>query len=109
MRFRDKKRCLICQNDGEHAHHLFSRKRLSTRWKLENGITLCAIHHNWAHHNKPDFVLWLYENFMSQREYKKLKAISGLIQHDSQDFREQEYNTLFTYLELDRKEPYIEI
>lgn len=53
---RDGRRCKICgKTDRLQAHHIFTRSRKSTRWDLDNGITLCAGHHYWAHREPERF------------------------------------------------------
>lgn len=46
-----------------HAHHLIGRRVLATRWRLENGICLCAGCHVYAldsaHINPVAFLAWL--------------------------------------------------
>lgn len=42
---RDNHTCQYCKTFGNNPHHIFTRSRLNTRFDLENGITLCALHH----------------------------------------------------------------
>jgi 5-methylcytosine-specific restriction endonuclease McrA len=39
-------------------HHIFYRRYLSTRWIVDNGITLCTTHHRWAHDKPKEFKKW---------------------------------------------------
>lgn len=48
-------RCELCGNDGIHAHHIFTRFHIGTRWMLLNGICLCASCHLYAHTNIKEF------------------------------------------------------
>ena len=72
---RDKE-CQVCKDKSQpkinattlQAHHIFSRRGRSTRWDLENGISLCSYHHNFATsphisaHGEPKaFFRWLEE------------------------------------------------
>ena len=59
--------CLYCETKNNlNAHHIFSRSNFSTRWLLENGISLCSKHHilssEFSAHKTPvEFVDWLIE------------------------------------------------
>ena len=49
-----------------NSHHIFSRANKSTRWDVENGISLCVSHHLWnkkisAHAAGIAFTYWLEE------------------------------------------------
>jgi hypothetical protein len=54
---RDRRTCQmpLCGRQGRYvqAHHLFSRRRTSTRWEPDNGLCLCAKHHIWGAHEHP--------------------------------------------------------
>lgn len=52
-------------------HHIFTKARLSTRWTLENGVTLCYHCHVWAHAAGEEFREWIL-SFMDQAEYDAL-------------------------------------
>lgn len=62
---RDNFRCVYCgDNSYLNAHHIFSRNNLTTRFDLDNGITLCAKHHTFsnefsAHKTPTEFTYWL--------------------------------------------------
>ena len=64
---RDGFRCVYCgSKDYLNSHHIFSRNNLSTRFDLDNGITLCAKHHTFsnefsAHKTPTEFTYWLEE------------------------------------------------
>ena len=63
------------QRRGLHAHHIFTRTRRSTRWMLENGITLCFYHHAWAHENPLEFHE-LMKDRLGWENYDELRALS---------------------------------
>jgi hypothetical protein len=45
--------CGVCGKDSYlNAHHIFSRRYMSTRWDLKNGITLCRGCHLYFAHQK---------------------------------------------------------
>ena len=62
---RDGYKCVYCgSKDYLNSHHIYSRNNLSTRFDLDNGITLCAKHHTFskefsAHQTPTEFVFWL--------------------------------------------------
>ena len=73
----------MCQKCGSkdkqlNSHHIFSRSHKSTRWDIDNGITLCAGCHTLgngsAHKDPKDFMEWLTpilgENFINKLEWK---------------------------------------
>ncbi len=60
--------CEYCGQSGKqlHAHHIYSRANLQTRWDLTNGICLCVSHHIWsssfsAHMTPSEFLDWISE------------------------------------------------
>jgi len=51
---RDGGKCIICgARKSLAAHHILSRRHKSTRWLLENGVTLCTAHHIYGVHYDP--------------------------------------------------------
>jgi hypothetical protein len=53
-------RCEMCGSDRSlNSHHIFSRRYLSVRWAMRNGICLCAKHHFFAHQNSIEFAKWI--------------------------------------------------
>lgn len=48
-------RCELCGNEGIHAHHIFTRFHIGTRWMLLNGVCLCAKCHLYAHSKINEF------------------------------------------------------
>lgn len=65
---RDSYECQRChvvypegRRQGLHAHHIFGRSRRTTRWMLENGISLCFGCHMWAHANPLEFHEWMQD------------------------------------------------
>jgi hypothetical protein len=63
------RRCGRMYQQGDRAiqaHHLFTRTRRSTRYDLENGVTLCTGCHRWVHANPADARDW------AQREVGKV-------------------------------------
>lgn len=62
---RDGFKCIYCGSDKSlNSHHLFSRRNTALRWDIENGVTLCASHHNFstefsAHKTPLEFAEWI--------------------------------------------------
>lgn len=65
VKIRDWYKCQYCdKTEYLNSHHLFTRARKSTRWVLNNGITLCSWHHTLsstfsAHQTWLEFFEWL--------------------------------------------------
>ena len=56
-------RCEICTlKKPLNSHHIYSRRFLSTRWYLPNGIALCVSCHFFAHQKSLEFSIYLKEN-----------------------------------------------
>lgn len=66
-----------CSNHGEEAHHIFSRRNMSTRFDPDNGILLCPECHRWAHANPETFnaVMWLDMGFIFDGLHVKSKVV----------------------------------
>ena len=48
VRKRDNHECQKCGGDATEAHHIFGRRNYSTRWNIQNGISLCSYCHIWS-------------------------------------------------------------
>jgi len=73
---RDNNKCRICgKTIGIQAHHIFSRVRRSTRWELENGITLCRGHHYLAHRDFERFRRFVV-SIIGEDRYDELYLLS---------------------------------
>lgn len=56
---RDQSICQKCGRWGENPHHVFYKRKLGSRWLLENGINLCEdCHVPWAHAKPEEFMEW---------------------------------------------------
>ena len=66
------KHCLICNSTNFlNAHHIIPREIKKTRHNLDNGLTLCRLHHKFsleisAHRNPFVLYLWLMMNRKEQ-------------------------------------------
>jgi predicted restriction endonuclease len=69
---RDCYRCRICgSKDRLQTHHIFSRIRKTTRWDMDNGITLCAGHHYLAHRDPEKFRRFVIK-IIGEEKYEEL-------------------------------------
>ena len=79
---RDDFKCRKCgRRDNLNSHHIFSRRYNSTRYLLDNGITLCPGHHTFsgvfsAHETPRKFFSWL-EGVYGKEWLDKLEKKSG--------------------------------
>ena len=71
VRERDKHRCRRCGKERVSHHHIFTKTRLTTRWDMKNGVSLCFFDHRWAHAAAEEFREWVL-TWMPQREYDAL-------------------------------------
>lgn len=46
-------------DQGLHCAHIVGRRNASTRWSLDNAVSLCAYHHRYFTENPLDFISWL--------------------------------------------------
>jgi hypothetical protein len=85
---------LCGKTEGLQCAHIFTRSRQSTRWDMNNMITLCAGHHKfWAHQYPEKFTEWIISR-MGKEEYLKLQRKSDMAWHVSTRELELWYKTL---------------
>lgn len=66
---RDNFSCVVCaKKEYLNSHHIYSRTNFSTRWDIDNGITLCSGHHTLksdfsAHKTPTEFVEFLVKRY----------------------------------------------
>ena len=78
VRERDSHRCRRCGRIGRvFHHHIFTKQRLSTRWLMDNGVTLDFYCHRWAHSAGEEFRAWVI-SWMGQKEYDRLYLVSQM-------------------------------
>jgi len=83
VRERDGMACQVsrCGKSPSFAHHIFSRRHLSTRWELDNGFTICWGHHKKGHVDHE----WLRDEIIGkigQETFDRLKFKSKLLVTD---------------------------
>ena len=58
--------CEYCQkqflgpDQGLHCAHIVGRRNASTRWSLDNAVSLCYYHHRYFTENPLEFSYWLF-------------------------------------------------
>ena len=79
IRERDKI-CQKCQKTkATQAAHIFSRRNLSTRWSLANGIGMCYFCHMfWAHREPVEFTLWITQK-IGKSEFRSLNDANNSV------------------------------
>ena len=72
---RDGFKCVVCGNTkSPNAHHIIPREIKELRFDINNGISLCPLHHQFglqisAHRNPFMFFIWLMKNRKEQFNY----------------------------------------
>ena len=62
---------------GLNSHHVFSRRYMTIRHDIENGVCLCSAHHwPWAHHCSGEFHIWIIAK-RGQEWFDKLQALKN--------------------------------
>lgn len=78
---RAKYTCEMCgtKTAQMHPHHIFSVGRHSTRYEPDNGICLCASHHNWrgAHSTQYDIQKAYHEWMEGYKGVEFLEALKA--------------------------------
>jgi len=82
VKIRDGNKCVICGDTVRvNAHHHVCRSHLPTRYLIDNGITLCPLHHQFdrdmsAHKSPLRFYYWFMNNYPVQaRKLVDLKFV----------------------------------
>jgi hypothetical protein len=85
-----------------HPHHFFSRRHVSLRYDLENGICLCPVHHtmgSFSAHKDPTFKdLIIATGVRSSEWLDKLIQKRNIIQKNTQQWKDECYERLKLYL-----------
>lgn len=94
VKLRANNRCEYCGTPHQlNSHHIHTRRKLSTRWDVLNGICLCVMHHTgsvrFSAHNTPQlFRKWLLEHKGQQFVYElalKSYAVSKLMLFEKEE------------------------
>jgi len=102
VKIRDWYKCAYCgKKEHLNSHHLFTRSRKSTRWDIDNGISLCSWHHTLsstfsAHQTWLEFFEWL-EKQKGREWIDKLSTKSRWIIKVTPDFIKSEIDCLILY------------
>ena len=78
---RDFYRCQLTKLPGTDPHHIFSRKNLSTRWDVDNGITLSREQHERMKTQAGKEDLRKFLNERSPGLYDRLQELSKVVVH----------------------------
>lgn len=75
-------KCAVCGNTQCEAHHLIPRANQATRYTLENGIALCASHHQFCklvspHQNAAGWMSWMKQHQPLRHEWLVKTIESG--------------------------------
>jgi ribosomal protein L20 len=93
IRDRDKS-CVVCGKKPVQAHHIFSRSYNSTRWNLDNGISLCYYHHiYWAHQKYEEFRKFIIDR-IGEEKFEELRKYSQQIRQMNKEELELEFQSL---------------
>lgn len=69
-----------------HAHHIYSRKNYSTRWDLDNSVTLCnGCHLYKAHKDVQEFSDWVISHFGKEYIENLRKKAHTIVQYTKED------------------------
>jgi hypothetical protein len=76
---RSKGECEVCgklQNECQlHPHHYIGRRNRATRWDLDNGFCICALHHTMGIESAHENPEWFRREALRLRGDKWLKEI----------------------------------
>ena len=93
-------KCEKCGRPAKSAHHLFSRRYISTRWNPDNLLNLCyPCHIHFFHSRIEEARDWLIQR-MGEAKYQKLK-IQALGRHKGKP----DYKLIMLDLENERRNP----
>ena len=87
-------KCEYCgKTTGLNSHHIFSRSNRRVRWDLDNGISVCVLHHvfgTFSAHKAPlEFAEWLKEH-RGEDWYFRLRAKAKITEPYKKPNKEQE-------------------
>lgn len=103
VKIRDNFECRYCRkNTTLNSHHIFTRSNRSTRWDINNGITLCVAHHTFsssfsAHKTGIEFTYWLEEK-MGKSWLNKLRLKANQTAKFNKADKELILQGLLTYI-----------
>ena len=85
-----------------HPHHIFTRRCVTMRYNLDNGIALCATHHTMgadSAHLSPDFKDVLISCGVRSAEFfDKLRREKNRVQKNNQAWKNECYEKVKLYL-----------
>ena len=103
VKLRANYRCEYCGTPNQlNSHHIHTRKKLSTRWDVLNGISLCVMHHTgslkFSAHGTPHlFRNWL-ANYKGQQFVDDLaiksNSVSKLMKFEKEELLKELNNEI---------------
>ena len=95
-------KCEFCHKDKYiNSHHIYSRTNYATRWDLDNGIALCAMHHmlgNFSAHKSPmEFSEWI-------ATYKGKDWLTKIKQRAKSPYKKTNYEEVLRLLQSQKQE-----
>ena len=87
---RQKGYCELCGRKPPevvlHAHHIFSRRHYSTRWDVNNGLSLCnGCHLYSAHRNIQEFADWVCDKIGREKLDDLRKKAHTVVKYTKED------------------------
>jgi len=89
IRQRNGGRCEVCGKPGNNPHHVISRRNLTLRHDLRNGVLLCPSHHTFsskesAHLDPIFFMRWFEVNRREDYNYlcEKREEVSYKVDYE---------------------------
>ena len=60
-------KCVICGSLEINIHHIVGRRNLATRWSVNNGVSLCALHHTFGIQSAHQHPVWFLDEMTARR------------------------------------------
>jgi hypothetical protein len=68
-------KCVICSSLQINIHHIIGRRNLATRWSVNNGVPLCALHHTFGIQSAHQHPVWFLDEIVNRRGFQWLKDL----------------------------------
>lgn len=66
-------------DQGLHCAHIYGRRNNSTRWSMDNAVSLCAYHHRYFTEHPVEFTRWLEDHLGQGHLDLLLEKRNGLL------------------------------
>ncbi len=107
VKIKDWYKCVYCWEEKNlNSHHIIWRSSRSVRWDINNGVTLCSLHHIFsseisAHGQPLIFLKWL-ENEKGEEAINKLIYKSNIVTKVSSEMLLEIINDLKLYKKVEQ-------